>query len=462
MKKALALVLALVLALSMAVSAFAAVELVDLVKVPEAKEKEIKIPVIDVEDPAMYYVYEGGKYYIALEDAEWEDIKLTVAGDCLTAKLVEYDPAKMNVYGMEIVFEITKKGEPTGEEFVADGVEQSTDVYEEACEAAEAYNDAEYVTYYDVAVKTNVNIIELVVADNYTVHYQEASLKIEATLDDEDYVGTVKFINDVYNFEYEDVKWTAKNFEEKWEDALDEEAYLLVDWLGYSDYHAWLIGYDVDDAEYDEWANRYGEFAAVISTTAFRAIEGKNIRVIANDNELYDLALAVTLFDIAKGQKGVNFQAYTDLDFEDTNLNGVRDRNEDVNAIEFGFYGDQKINGKYEVLLKTGYDWFELRELFGVEVEEDDIVEYYVVDGNGKVVATEVKDYMTDDLTEDAEFVLELENGKLGEYKIVLEAPANEVAGEENPNTGAEAVVGVVAALAVVSVATAAAVSLKK
>ena len=50
---------------------------------------------------------------------------------------------------------------------------------------------------------------------------------------------------------------------------------------------------------------------------------------------------------------------------------------------------------------------------------------------------------------------------KLGQYKVVLEVPAAEV-GEANPNTGAESVVGVVAALAVVSVATAAAVSLKK
>ena len=68
---------------------------------------------------------------------------------------------------------------------------------------------------------------------------------------------------------------------------------------------------------------------------------------------------------------------------------------------------------------------------------------------------------MTADLTEDVEFTVKGENAKLGQYKVVLEVPAAE-AGEANPNTGAEAVVGVVAALAVVSVATAAAVSLKK
>ena len=68
---------------------------------------------------------------------------------------------------------------------------------------------------------------------------------------------------------------------------------------------------------------------------------------------------------------------------------------------------------------------------------------------------------MTADLTENVKFVVEGENQKLGYYTLTLEVPANE-SGEANPNTGAESVVGVVAALAVVSVATAAAVSLKK
>ena len=69
---------------------------------------------------------------------------------------------------------------------------------------------------------------------------------------------------------------------------------------------------------------------------------------------------------------------------------------------------------------------------------------------------------MKDDLTVPVSFTIEGKNSKLGSYAIVIDVPANEVAGESNPNTGAESVVGVVAALAVVSVATAAAVSLKK
>ena len=71
---------------------------------------------------------------------------------------------------------------------------------------------------------------------------------------------------------------------------------------------------------------------------------------------------------------------------------------------------------------------------------------------------------MKDDIDEDIVLEINRKAGStLGEYEIVLEAPAApEAPAEENPNTGAESVIGVVAAMAVVSVAAAAAVSLKK
>ena len=100
--------------------------------------------------------------------------------------------------------------------------------------------------------------------------------------------------------------------------------------------------------------------------------------------------------------------------------------------------------------------------MFGEKVEEDDIISYYVVNQNKEVVKTIKVDYMTYDPTETVEFTIEGENEKLGWYTLALEVPAVETEGEENPNTGAESIVGVVAALAVVSLASAAAVSLKK
>ena len=449
MKKALALVLALVLALSMAVSALA-LELVELVPAEKEKSDLVKIPVVDVDDVTLL-LYEGGKYYIALEDEAWEDVKVTTNGN-VTAKLVEYDPAKMIVTGMNIKFNVTYKGEAYGEPFVTKADRNSVETYKAALKYAEDKNDDEYVTYWDVEVATNVNIIEIVVEDNYSAHYTEGTIKVEAVLDDEDYVGEVEIINDVVNFEYELVKWAAKNFT-TYAKTVDE--CLFIGEEGYSDYRADLLGYDEDDEEYYVEENRVDEGAAVVSTTAFRAIEGKDLRLI------YDDILDVVLYDIVKGQKGVNFSAYTDMDYEDLNDNDKRDNNEPVNALEVGFLGNQVVKGDFEITIRTGLDWFELRELFDVKVEEDDIISYYIVDKAGKVVGGKEIDYMTADLTKEATFTVKGNNQALGEYKIVLEVPAAEE-GEANPNTGAESVVGVVAALAVVSVATAAAVSLKK
>ncbi len=454
MKKALALVLALVLALSMAVSALA-LELVELVPAEKEKSDLVKIPVVDVDDVTLL-LYEGGKYYIALEDEAWEDVKVTTNGN-VTAKLVEYDPAKMIVTGMNIKFNVTYKGEAYGEPFVTKADRNSVETYKAALKYAEDKNDDEYVTYWDVEVATNVNIIEIVVEDNYSAHYTEGTIKVEAVLDDEDYVGEVEIINDVVNFEYELVKWAAKNFT-TYAKTVDE--CLFVDEYGYSDYRADLLGYDEDDDEYYVPENRVDFGAAVVSTTAFRAIEGKDLRVAAvyDDDRIY---VDVVLYDIVKGQKGVNFSNYFDLDFEDLDEDDYRDVNEPVNAIEVGFLGNQVVKGDFEITIRTGLDWFQLRELFDVKVEEDDIISYYIVDKAGKVVGGKEIDYMTADLSKEAIFTVKGNNQALGEYKIVLEVPAAEE-GEANPNTGAESVVGVVAALAVVSVATAAAVSLKK
>ena len=448
MKKALALVLALVLALSMAVSAFAFVKPVFLEPDEEDEAGRKEIEVIDVVEDLLLYTYEGGTYYIALPDEAWEDIKLTTNGN-VSAELVEFDPEKMvivNEAGEDIVkWCVTRKGEK---------LETSGLTYDVAKEYAKKFNKEGHpdfddkngkVTYYGVAPITNVNVIKIVVEDNYTAHYTEGTIKVNATLDDEPYKGVVTVINDVVLFEYEEVKWTAKNFKNK--------AALEVDQAGYSDY-------DFDETygpEYDEDNLRIDDGAAVVSTTAFRAIEGMNLKVVAND------AMTVVLSEVAAGQKGVNFSAYLDYDFVDEDDDYVWDvYYEDLVAIELGFYGDQVVKGEYEIKVELPYDYYDLREYFGLRVEEDDIINYYVVDANNNVVKTIKVDYMSAKLNENVAFTLEGSNKALGQYKIVLDVPTGEVEGEQNPNTGAESVVGVVAALAVVSLATAAAVSLKK
>ena len=264
--------------------------------------------------------------------------------------------------------------------------------------------------------------------------------------------GTLHFINDVSIFEYEEVKYAVENNADGVTLALGSG--------GYSDYWTDEYGYDDFDNEYDEEFLRIDRGALVVSTTAFRAIEGKDLTldVLAND----DMEISVTLKEVAKGQKGVNFFAWNDAEFEDKDEDGKKDLNEDWTSLSFGFKGDQVVKGAFAIDVVLPIDYYELREMFGEKVEEDDIISYYVVNQNNEVVKTIKVDYMTYDPTETVEFTIEGENEKLGWYTLALDVPAAEVEGEENPNTGAESVVGVVAALAVVSVATAAAVSLKK
>ena len=454
MKKALALVLALVLALSMAVSAFA-VEFVQLKDQTPAKAEPIEIEVVD---PASkeYVLYttpsfdvENHKvvletvYYVALPyDVNYKDIKVTASGNA-TAELVKFNPDTMvlNDEGADpLTYDVYNL---KGEQVVANVSYKEALEYEAALEKD---NRADFKIVCD----QYVNIIKITVENNFSAHYTEGKVVVEAKLGKKDYKGTLTIINDVTIFEYEEVKWAAANNE-------DEAALVLFDG-GYSDYFTAENGYG---EEYDYADLRLDPMATVVSTTAFRAIEGKDLTVEAIDNDLMEVV--VTLKDIAKGQKGVNFFAVSGVEglkFEETEEGWVNVEDHPT-AITLDFLGNQVIKGEFEIDVTLAMDWYELREAFGLKVEEDDIISYYLVDANGKVVGGKEVDYMTADLAEDAEFTIKGSNSALGQYKLVLEVPAAEV-GEANPNTGAEAVVGVVAALAVVSVATAAAVSLKK
>lgn len=454
MKKALALVLALVLALSMGVSAFAA-DLIELNPVGSAAAGKTEIFVVDMADDE-YVLYtcpfelaDLGKdyvHYIALNpEIAYTDVKVTANGN-LDAELVEYDPETMTITGAmaDPTWSVTCKGE------VVDCEELQGLTYEEALEAAADLEKELKVTYYGVACDVTVNVIKLTVENNFSAAFTEGTLKIEAKLGTKNYAKTLTLINDVTIFEYEMVKSAAKYY-------ADGEALQLGDW-GYSDFYTSEYGYSYFfGADYNEWENRVWPFALVVSTTAFRAVEGKDLKLNVLDNDAAEIS--VTLKDIAKGQKGVNFFAWADIDVDDRNDDIIA--NNRLEAASFGFMGDQVIKGAFEIDVKLGMNYYDLREAFGLKVEEEDIITYYVLK-NGKAFDEFTVDYMTDDVTANVELTIKGENEKLGWYTLALEVPAGEVSGEENPNTGAESVVGVVAALAVVSVATAAAVSLKK
>ena len=518
MKKALALVLALVLALSMGVSAFAAVNFVVLEEdKPEAAglENVVVIPFEDADDTILYTtagfdwetlnpVY-GTEYYIALPtDVKYKDIEVSANGN-ITAELVDYDPETMKVSGVvNPTYSIYVLGEvPTEQYDFKNGAQKvtlenffdgkETEITGVADFAGLSYKDAKTLAAairkdmrvgektVTIACDQYVNIIKITVEDNFTAHYTEGTLKIKAydVAAKKNMVGELKVINDVTIFEYEEVNYAADNFE--------KGAALQLGAFGYSDYATAEDGYSANAFNgYNPFENRDAKFALVVSTTAFRAIAGQDLRVnvltyTGTNKELKNLDINVVLKDIEAGQKGINFFAWAGVegmeydsdhvvdvpnsiqdvtvDFAEDVYEGIEDRY--PSAIAFGFLGDQIVKGEFEITVALPIDWYELRELFGIKVEEDDIISYYLIDENGKVVGGKEIDYMTADITELVEFSITGKNQKLGEYKLVLEVPAAEE-GEANPNTGAESVVGVVAALAVVSVATAAAVSLKK
>lgn len=495
MKKALALVLALVLALSMAVSASA--ELIELAPDTAASAGKDKIFVVDIDPdndneaqilytrPFMpYWNYVNDEKltdsyvtYIALDPTvAYKDIVLTATG-ILDAELVKYDPEKMEADGaLNLTYCVMHKGKVLEAPYTLDEVAE--DVYLEAIDAETdileidhftgwSYNDAQTLAklvrddmrvskgVVDVACEQNVNIIKLTVDNNFTRAFTKGTLKIDAVrvADKKAVTNTITVINDVTIFEYEEVKYAAENNA--------KGAYLQLGDNGYSDFFTSEYGYSyIFGDDYDEEENRQDPFALVVSTTAFRAIEGKDLTL--NVFDVKDVgSISVTLKDIVKGQKGINFFAWADYTFNDKDDDDKKDANEAFETISFGFKGNQVVNGEFEVDLEFPISYYNLREAFGKKVEEEDIITYYVLK-NGKAFDSFTVDYMTDDVNKNVELTIKGENEELGWYTLALEVPAEETEVEENPNTGAESVVGVVAALAVVSVATAAAVSLKK
>ncbi len=410
MKKILSFVLAVVMAFSLGVSAFAA-ELIEL-KPAETKTEE---PIIIKDwlpldaDNMSVSVSRGGKYYLMLNpDINYTGLIVNASGN-VEASIVKYDAKKYEVQGVELTYGVWNR--LTGEWFDQDIS------YGYACEEAETLNDTNNVTYYEVRPMKHVNIIELVIADNFGAAFAEGQLVIraynEGTKKHES--ATVKVIRDVVIFEYEQVKWAAQS----------KDAILYCGENGYSDYETDRVGYGSPD--YDYSALRNVEGATVISTTAFRAIAGKGIKVMSAGME-------VVIKEVAAGQKGVNFAGY-EVQPKDTN----NDKEPDV--IIFGFYGDQVMSSDFEIVVETGHTWYSLREFFGVKLEENDVITYAVLK-DGKLYAEYEIDYSEVKYNEPIKLILDGAAGEtLGEYEIVLaetvEVPAEEVEVESNPNTGA-------------------------
>jgi hypothetical protein len=407
MKKLVSILLALVMVLGLAVTSFATVVL-EPVK-PEVEElMELPQLVFDDKNESVFTAGEGGTYYVMLDPAiEYKNLTVTGSG-CVAAKVFKYDPEKHAA--LEGITYCVKKGDTV--------VEGGLDYYV-AKEKVKELNNAEKTTQYKMdADGCYVNIIEIKVEDNYTAAYKEGKVVIKAlnvgTGKSES--ATIKVVSDVTIFEYEQIKWAAAN----------KDTALECGDNGYSDYETVDKGYG--DKDYDHNDLRTVPNATVVPTTAFRAIEGKDLKVET-------AGMTVKVKNVAAGQKGVNFAAYP-LREVDTNKDGK------IEEVVFGFYGKQTLASKFEVTIDTGYTWYTLREAFGIKLEENNVVTYVVYKDGQPYASFEVDYADAEQARSSVKLVIDGAAGTtLGEYSIqVGEAEhvvEDEVVEESNPNTGA-------------------------
>ena len=469
MKKIVALVLALMMVLSLGVSALALtkIELNEVEKTDDGKNVIKFADTVEfVGDGKVLYTNgpHGGVAYFVINTTDLKDVKATYSNDTVKAEIIDYNPETMEwVDG--VAYQVVRKDGKAIDEWLnkipaydkdtqPDGLdwnkcvpEGGKDQYGWCVYAAKTLNKYFKTTQFVVKTTSDIKILKLTVAANYSASFTEGSVKVSALrVSDKKTVYTeMKFVNDITIFAYEYVKSAAE-----YKYALE-----LFD-TGYSDYETYVNGYKQADL-----AQRMG--SRVISTTAFRAIEGKDItvnvypRLKENDSRVAKSA-DVTIYKVAAGQKGVNFEYY-EKEVKEANKTALAVDGEN-RKVEFGFYGDQVVKSKFTVNFDLDWTYFQLREFFGKKIEEQDIVTYYIIK-DGKVLKEVKVDYMTVDYNDTVKLSIDGENTTLGQYQIAVKVPA-ENKGEKNPNTGAESVMGVVAAVAVVSVAAAAAVSLKK
>ncbi len=471
MKKIIALVLALMMVLSLGVSAMA-LELggLKLVEAP-ATSTDDKIHftgdgIINLTPDANgeYFTEapHGGVAYLAINVDNYKSLTVASNNDTVKAELMDYNPEKMDAID-NVYYNVARKDKEdcqkyideiwalTGDDAVIDpSKEASMTRYEWIKYVVTALNKYNKTTQFYVKSENSVKILKLTLAANYSASFTEANVKLTAVdANNKTFVATLHVVNDVTIFGYEYVKSAAQ-----YKYALE-----LYDAgaTGYSDYETYKNGYGTPNTSVIGGPR-------VVSTTAFRAIEGKDITVnlnlanILGQNKRVATKSSVTIYSVAAGQKGVNFEYYEKAtDKKATDIEAVNGENRKV---EFGFYGNQVVNSKFTVNFDLGWTYFELREYFGKKLEEQDIVSFYVLK-DGKVLSEFKVDYKDVDLNDTVKLSIDGENSTLGQYAIVVKVPADNK-GEKNPNTGAESIMGVVAAVAVVSVAAAAAVSLKK
>ena len=428
-------------------------------------------------DPAIY----------SANDEVWESISENInfsINDNKSGSVIGYDKVTTTVnkgtYDEETgVFTVTEEGKPTvsyanGGSVTAETtynnekteqtvvtvetINFSTD-YIEVRAAAKALNDAGKTTRYEAVCNQDVYIVKVKVADNFGVNYAKGTFQAKATgaTDGKAYVG-IK--NDVIADVAIASKDTVEFYAEYFKNNAKGEIFPINEATSKSDFGYW-----------DFYEDRMSsDKAFVISTTAFRAIAGEGI-TLANKSENPDVIVEIK--EVSANQTGVNFLNEGGVKYKKVNGDQVFDH------YYLDFYGTQPIASDFTITWKPGCTYGELLTKFGMNTDESEKLTFHLnIDGKD---STFVIDYSKVNLYDEVEIEIERKAGSaLGKYvlsgkKVVIDSTGSGSgmggrgagfsmgsSNEQNPNTGAESIVGMVAAAAVVSAFAGTALVLKK
>ena len=524
MKKALALVLALMMTAAMGVTSFADIPVIDLTEdIGSASGTYIKISDSDIwtappsstGSSATYYTNGmGGVVYFSMifKPNTYKNIKVESTG-IVSAEVLDYDPAVYSAndevwesiseninfsvndsksgsaIGYDKVttvvnkgtyddatglFTVTEEGKPVVSYAMGGSAEAKTELNDDKTEqtvvtvetinfstdyievraAAKALNDAGKTTRYEAICNQDVYIVKVKVADNFGVNYAKGTFQAKATgaSDGKAYSG-IK--NDVIADVAIASKDTVEYYAEHYKNNAKGELFPINEATGKADFGYW-----------DFYEDRMSSPKAfVISTTAFRAIAGEGLTLV---NSTSDPSVIVEIDEVSANQGGVNFLNDSGAKYKKVDGEQVFDN------YYLDFYGTQTIASDFTITWKPGCTYGELLHKFGMNTDESEKVAFHL-NINGKDNKL-VIDYGKVNLYDEVEIEIEREAGStLGRYilsgkKVTVGGNGGSgsgsnnggTSGEQNPDTGAEDMIGIVSAMAIVSAAAGAALVLKK
>ena len=524
MKKALALLLAVMMTATMGVTSFADIPVFDLTEViGSASGTYIKIsdsdiwtaPPFSTGSSATYYTNGmGGVVYFSMifKPNTYKNIKVESTG-IVSAEVLDYDPAVYSAndevwesiseninfsvndsksgsaIGYDKVttvvnkgtyddatglFTVTEEGKPVVSYAMGGSAEAKTELNDDKTEqtvvtvetinfstdyievraAAKALNDAGKTTRYEAICNQDVYIVKVKVADNFGVNYAKGTFQAKATgaSDGKAYSG-IK--NDVIADVAIASKDTVEYYAEHYKNNAKGELFPINEATGKADFGYW-----------DFYEDRMSSPKAfVISTTAFRAIAGEGLTLV---NSTSDPSVIVEIDEVSANQGGVNFLNDSGAKYKKVDGEQVFDN------YYLDFYGTQTIASDFTITWKPGCTYGELLHKFGMNTDESEKVTFHL-NINGKDNKL-VIDYGKVNLYDEVEIEIEREAGStLGRYilsgkKVTVGGNGGSgsgsnnggTSGEQNPDTGAEDMIGIVSAMAIVSAAAGAALVLKK